>query len=93
MWEAIKYAAGLDALSGVKYHPTSINQWCKINAAKLRNRSDKDAACRELTYFGNYPGQYVPKCWGFNQRWHFAGHNDQEINPDSHRLTAERPLV
>lgn len=61
-WERfMKYADGLDALSGVKFHPHNILQWVRVNTAKKHNRSDKDVARRELTYYGNYPGQYIPK--------------------------------
>ena len=39
MWERfMKYADGLDKLSGVKYHPHKIVQWCKVNAAKEHQR-------------------------------------------------------
>ena len=38
LWERfMKYADGLDSLSGVKYHPSSINQWCKVNAQKMHH--------------------------------------------------------
>ena len=33
----MKYAPGLDALSGVKYDPSNIEQWCKVNAQKAHH--------------------------------------------------------
>lgn len=38
MWEAIKYARGLDALSGVKYDPSDIRQWVKVNTQKAHHQ-------------------------------------------------------
>jgi hypothetical protein len=38
-WENImKYAAGLDSLSGVKYHPWDVVQWAKVGDQKAHNQ-------------------------------------------------------
>lgn len=38
-WEdRMKYAEGLDALSGVKYDPSDIRQWCKVNDQKAHHQ-------------------------------------------------------
>ena len=41
-WEdRMKYAPGLDALSGVKYDPSNIRQWVKVNGQKAHNQGVK----------------------------------------------------
>jgi hypothetical protein len=37
----MKYAPGLDALSGVKYDPSNIRQWVKVNGQKAHNQGVK----------------------------------------------------
>ena len=85
MWETIKYAAGLDSLSGVKYDPSNVFQWASVNEAKKHNRSDKDPTCREWDTFGNYRTLQSLKQWSLIK-------THRRTNR-SHRLTAERPPV